>query len=279
MKKVKQMLSGLFLCLFALAAVFPVLYMLSHSLKSEEMITYIYSQSHISIWEKVFVKPFCIHLGQYYRIFFRTPEFLYLFWNSFLIAAVTVFLQTIIAILAAYGFSKLKFIGSETLFFAYIVIMLMPFQVTLVPNYLVLNKLKLLDTYTSLILPGAFGTFGVFFLKQFMESIDAAFTEEARLLGAGELQIIKHVMVPMCKPIIVSVAVLLFIDYWNMIEQPLVFITSKEKYPLSVYLSSITGKNIGIGFACSVLYMILPIFLILYAENDLSDQLKLKSLK
>ena len=278
MRRTRQMILGIFLFTLALIAVFPVVYMLSHSLKSEELIAYIYSNEGISIWNKVFIKPFCIDLGQYYRIFFRTPEFLYLFWNSVLVTSTIVVFQVVMAILAAYGFSKIKFPGSDLLFFFYIVIMLMPFQVTLVPNYLVLHKLKLLDSYASLILPGIFNTFGVFFLKQFMESIDLVFIEEARLSGASELQVIRYIMVPICKPVIVSVAVLLFIDYWNMIEQPLVFITSIDKYPLSVYLSVITSDNMAIGFACSVLYMILPIFLMLYAENDLTSQLKLKRL-
>ena len=278
MRRTRRMILGIFLFTLALIAVFPVVYMLSHSLKSEELIAYIYSNEGISIWNKVFIKPFCIDLGQYYRIFFRTPEFLYLFWNSVLVTSTIVVFQVVMAILAAYGFSKIKFPGSDLLFFIYIVIMLMPFQVTLVPNYLVLHKLRLLDSYASLILPGIFNTFGVFFLKQFMESIDLVFIEEARLSGASELQVIRYIMVPICKPVIVSVAVLLFIDYWNMIEQPLVFITSIDKYPLSVYLSVITSNNMAIGFACSVLYMILPIFLMLYVENDLTSQLKLKRL-
>ena len=278
MRRTRRMILGIFLFTLALVAVFPVVYMLSHSLKSEELIAYIYSNEGISIWNKVFIKPFCIDLGQYYRIFFRTPEFLYLFWNSVLVTSTIVVFQVVMAILAAYGFSKIKFPGSDLLFFIYIVIMLMPFQVTLVPNYLVLHKLRLLDSYASLILPGIFNTFGVFFLKQFMESIDLVFIEEARLSGASELQVIRYIMVPICKPVIVSVAVLLFIDYWNMIEQPLVFITSIDKYPLSVYLSVITSNNMAIGFACSVLYMILPIFLMLYVENDLTSQLKLKRL-
>ncbi len=275
---VRQGILKIFLFILALVAVFPIVYVLSHSLKSEELIAYIYSNEGIGVWDKVFIKPFCIHLGQYYRTFFRTPEFLHLFWNSVIVTTTIVVFQGAIALLAAYGFSKLKFPGVDILFYIYIVIMLMPFQVTLVPNYLVLHKLKLLDSYAALILPGIFNTFGVFFLKQFMEGIDYVFIEEARLSGASELQIIRYIMLPICKPVIVSVAVLLFIDYWNMIEQPIVFISSIDKYPLSVYLSVITDKNIAIGFACSVLYMVLPILLILYAENDLTSQLKLKNL-
>ncbi|MEG1147910.1 MAG: carbohydrate ABC transporter permease, partial [Niameybacter sp.] len=233
----------------------PVAYVVMHSLKGEQLIAQLYTAYDVSIWEKTFIKPFYINLDQYYHILFQTPEFLYLFWNALMIVAPIVVLQTIIGLFAAYGLSKLKFKGSEVLFFSYIVIMLMPFQVTVVPNYMMLDKLGLLDRYGALILPGIFGTFGVFFLKQFMEGIDEAFIEEARLLGAGDLQILRYVVVPMCKPIIVTVALLLFVDYWNMVEQPLIFLTSKDKYPLSVYLASIAQNNISIGFACSVLYM------------------------
>jgi multiple sugar transport system permease protein len=278
MKKIRQIVLLIFLGIAVVLTVFPIWYMLSHSLKSEEVIINVY-HNDLAVWDKVFIKPFCIHLGQYYRIFFRTPEFLYLFWNSVFITAFIVVFQVLLGIVAAYGLSKVKFPGSEILFFIYIIVMLMPFQVTLVPNYMVLEKLKLLDKGAALILPGIFGTFGIFFLKQFMEGIDGTFIEEARILGASELQIITDIVGPICKPVITSVAVLLFIDYWNMIEQPLVFITSQEKYPLSVYLSTITSQNISIGFACSVLYMILPMLLMLYAGNDLTDQLKVRSLK
>ena len=250
-----------------------------HSLKGEAIISYLYSSEDISIWKKIFPKPGYINFDQYYRILFRTPQFLNLFWNSCLIVIPIVILQTLISILAAYGFSKEKFPGSNVLFFIYIIMMIMPFQVTLVPNYIMLAKLKLLDHYLSLILPGIFGTFGVFYLKQFMEGIDKVFIEEASLIGANKLQILFYIIVPMCKPIITSVMVLLFIDYWSMIEQPLIFISSIEKYPLSVYLSNIANSNIGIGFGCSVLYMILPILLVVYSQNDLSDGLKISTLK
>lgn len=257
----------------------PVIYVLTHSLKGEQLITYVYTSNQVNIGERIFIKPFYINLDQYYHILFQTPEYLYLFWNALMIVTPIVLFQTIISIFAAYGFSKLKFKGSETLFFIYIVIMLMPFQVTVVPNYMMLDRLHLLDTYGALILPGIFGTFGIFFLKQFIEGIDEAFIEEARLLGAGDLQIIRYVIVPICKPILVTIALLLFVDYWNMVEQPLIFLTSKNKYPLSVYLASIARNNISVGFACSMIYMILPVLLAFYAQHDLTEGFKITNLK
>lgn len=278
MKRIKA--SGVFIgvSILLIIILFPIIYVLLHSLKGEEVVTWIYSHD-VLLWERVFPKPFYINLDQYYRILFRTPQYLYYFWNSIRVVIPIVFGQIFLAILAAYGFSKLKFWGSEVLFFLYIIIMLMPFQVTLVPNYIVLSKIKLLDSYFSLIMPGIFGSFATFFLKQFMEGIDQSFIEEGKILGASDSQILWSIIVPLCRPIIVSTAVLIFIDNWGMIEQPLIFIKSVDKMPLSVYLSRLAEENINVGFACSVIYMILPLLLILYVQDDLSDGLKITSLK
>jgi len=278
MKQLKKGMQGILILGILLIMVLPIFYIVSHSLKPEKLITLLYTKEGNAL-EKLWIHPFSIHLEQYYRILFRSPQYLYLFWNTVLIVGGIVVGQMSVAVLAAYGFSKHKFKGSETLFFIYIVMMLMPFQVTLVPSFIVLKKLALLDRIGSLILPGIFSSFGVFFLKQFMEGIDEAFLEEGRLMGAGELRILLSLVIPMCKPIIVSAMILIFIDYWSMVEQPVIFISTPEKMPLSVYLSSLASDNIHIGFACSVLYMILPILCVLYGQEDLSDGLKITSLK
>ena len=278
MKRIKEGVRILVVGGILLIMLFPIFYIGSHSLKPERLITSIYTQGGNAL-EKVWIQPFSICVEQYYRILFRSPYYLHLFWNTVLIVGGIVVGQMVVGILAAYGFSKHKFKGSETLFFVYIIMMLMPFQVTLVPSYIVLKKMALLDQMGSLILPGIFSSFGIFFIKQFMEGIDEAFLEEARLLGASELRILVDIMLPMCKPIIVSAMILIFIDYWSMVEQPVIFMSSPEKMPLSVYLSNLAAGNIHIGFACSVLYMILPILFVLYGQDDLSDGLKITSLK
>lgn len=251
----------------------------SHSLKDVKLMEMLYGDNQGNLWQKVIIKPFYINLEQYYQVFFRTPKFLYMFWNSLIIVMPIVLGQVLLAFLAAYGFSKMKFPGSELLFFIYIVIMLMPFQVTIVPNYMMLRRLNLLDTRLALVLPGVFNTFSVFFIKQFMEGIDQNFLEEARIVGAREEQVLRYIVLPMCKPIITSVIVFIFIDYWSMVEQPITFLKTPSIFPLSVYLSNITAGKIGIGFACSVLYMVLPVFLALYAQNDLMEGFSITSLK
>ena len=278
MKRLRQMVNGILMIFIVSMAFFPIFYIVSHSLKPEKLITYLYTNDSRA-WDKIWIHPFSVTFEQYYRILFRSPYYLQLFWNTVKTVAGIVGGQLVVAILAAYGFSKHKFKGSETLFFIYIVTMLMPFQVTLVPSYMVIRKLNLLDHLGSLILPGIFSSFGIFFLKQFMESIDDTFLEEARLAGANELRILISIIVPMCKPIIVSAMILIFIDYWSMVEQPVIFISVPDRMPLSVYLSNLAKNNIHIGFACSVLYMILPILFVLYGQDDLTDGLKLTSLK
>lgn len=279
MKRLKKIGVSIVVALMVISIVMPVIYVLLHSLKGEQLIEFIYRNKQISGVQRIFIEPFYINFNQYETILLKTPKFLLLFWNTFSIVVPIVLFQTLIGMFAAYGFSKMKFKGSEVLFFSYIIIMLMPFQVTIVPNYIVLNKLNMIDHYSALILPGIFSTFSVFFLKQFMEGIDDVFIEEAKIEGAREWQIILKLIMPMCKPIIVSVMVLLFIDYWSMTEQPITFLTSLEKYPLSVYLATISEENIGIAFACSVIYMILPILLVLRAENDLTEGFRISSLK
>lgn len=276
---IKKVILWIVTVVLVLSMLLPIVYVVHHSLKGEALIVSAYSKGTYSACQKMIIKPFYMNLDAYYEALFKTPKLLYMFWNTIFVVAPIVLGQVLVAFFAAYGFSKLKFPGSEGLFFIYIVIMLMPFQVTLVPNYIMLNKLKLLDTKWALILPGVFNTFSVFFLKQFMDGIDPSFLEEARLLGASEWQILRYVMIPMSKPIIMSVIVFVFIDYWSMVEQPIVFMKSEAHYPLSAYLGTINESKIGISFASSVIYMILPICLVLYAKEDLLDGFKMTPLK
>lgn len=284
MEKIKQQMSRnllrLLIVFLVMIALIPMLFVIVHSLKGEEFILNLFGEdSRASVWQRLFIRPFYVNLDQFYQVLFRTPQFIKLFWNALGITVPIVAGQIVLGTLAAYGFSKMKFPGSEKLFFIYVVMMLMPFQVTIVPNYLVLNKFGLIDHYGALILPGIFGTFSTFFLKQFMEGIDQSFIEEAELMGAGELQIIWHLIIPMCKPIIVSTAMMVFINYWSMVEEPITFITNKNKYPLSVYLGTIASENINIGFACSVLYMLLPLLVVIYGQEDLISGFRITSLK
>ncbi|MGG1516715.1 carbohydrate ABC transporter permease [Paenibacillus oryzisoli] len=223
--------------------------------------------------------PDRVTLSQYYTVLIGKPQFLLMFWNSVKITVPIIAGQVVVASLAAYAFALLRFRGREPLFFVYLVTMLMPFQVTLVPNFIMADKLGLLDSYASIILPGIFSAFGVFLLRQFMMVIPRSYVEAARMDGASHLYVFARIVLPMCGTGVAALAMLVFIDNWNMVEQPLVFLHDAVKQPLSVYLSAISEEARGIAFAASALYMLPPLLVALYAEKYLVEGIQLSGMK
>lgn len=223
--------------------------------------------------------PDMVTLRQYSEVLIKKPQFLLMFWHSVFLTVPIVIGQTLVATLAAYAFAKFKFRGRNFLFFLYIVVMLMPFQVTLVPNYLIAGQLGLLNNYLSIIFPGIFGAFGVFLLKQYIEQIPDSYLEAAKVDGAGALQIFFKIIVPVSKSGIAALAILVFIDNWNMVEQPLIFLQDAAKQPLSLYLSRIATGEKGLAFAASTLYMMPVLLSFLYAENYLVEGISLSGIK
>ena len=142
--------------------------------------------------------------------------------------------QLVVAVLAAYGFTRTRGKLSAIVFFAYVILMMMPYQVTLVPNYLVLNWMKLLDTNWSIWLPGIFSPFSVYLITKYMRRIPVPLIEAAKIDGANEFQVFTKICIPICKGVITTCAILVFMDYWNMVEQPLLFFNDTDKYPLSI---------------------------------------------
>ncbi|MDF2723006.1 MAG: carbohydrate transporter permease [Paenibacillus sp.] len=223
--------------------------------------------------------PDMASFAQFKQILLDKPQFLTMFWNSVIMTVPIVVGQTVVASLAAYAFAKLRFWGRDALFFLYIITMLLPFQVTLVPNFIAMDKLGLLDTYSGVILPGVFSAFGVFLLRQFMSNIPWAYAEAAKVDGAGHFTIFTRVIVPMSMPGIAALQILVFVDNWNMVEQPLLFLQDTIKQPLSVFLSRINEGDPGVAFAAAALYMTPMLFLFLYGENELIQGIQLSGIK
>jgi len=225
------------------------------------------------IAERVNLKfiPDMVTFSQYITTLFKSPDYLLKFWNSIILVVPIVVFQLIVAVFAAYGFTKTKGKLSAIVFFAYIILMMMPYQVTLVPNYLVLEWMKLLDTNWAIWLPGIFSPFSVYLITKYMKRIPAPLLEAARIDGANEWQVFSKVCVPICKGIITSCAILVFIDYWNMVEQPLLFFSDSDKYPLSIFLSKINAGEVGLAFAVATIYMVPSLLIFLYGEEQLVD--------
>ena len=192
---------------------------------------------------------------------FNDPKYLKAYLNSITIVVPILIGQCIVSSLAAYGFEYSKWKYKEALFFMYILIMLMPLQVLLVPNYLVADWLGLVDTHLAIILPAIFNPIGVFIIRLQLKGFPKECIEEAQNSGATRFQVFKYIVLPNTKPAISILIVLIFTEYWNVIEQALVLLKNSDLNPLSIYLSQIVDKNLGAFFAISCLYLI-PIFLI-----------------
>ncbi len=230
--------------------------------------------NHTFISETVNLKfiPDKVSASQYITVLLKTPDYLMKFWNSVLLVLPIVLFQAAVALGASYAFARCQTKFRSIVFFAYIILMLMPYQVTLVPNYLVSDMLGLVNTRLSIILPGIFSPFSVYILTKYMRRIPTAMIEAAKLDGCGEWQIFTRICVPLCRGIIWSVIVLIFMDYWNMVEQPLILLPQAEDlHPLSIFLSKINEGDVGLAFAVATIYMVPALLLFFYSEEYLIE--------
>ena len=265
---------------FAFLFLMPTVLTITNSFMTQSEITANYGQVFQNatdgksyIKDKINLKfiPDKVSFTQYFTVLLKSPDFLYKFWNSVILVAPIVLAQLAVASVAAYGFTRWRGKIRDTIFFAYVILMLMPYQVTLVPNYLVSDFLGLLNTRWAIILPGAFAPFSVFLLTKSMRRIPASLIESAKLDGAGEWHIFWNICLPQCRSALYSIAILVFIDYWNMVEQPLILLPNASQQPLSVYLSQINAGEIGIAFAAAVIYMVPGLLMFLHGEAYLVE--------
>ena len=215
--------------------------------------------------------PDKVTLSQYVTGLIKSPDYLIKFWNSLILVVPIVIFQVAVAAVAAYSFTRWRGRIRSGIFFFYVILMLMPYQVTLVPNYLVSQWLGILNTRWAIILPGIFAPFSVFLLTKFMRRIPYSLIEAAKVDGAGEWEIFTKICLPQCRSALYSIAILVFIDYWNMVEQPLILLQDAEQQPLSVFLSSINAGEIGLAFAMATIYMVPSLLLFLHGEEYLVE--------
>ena len=263
--------------LFALVFLIPILLTISNSFmtQSELGANYgiVFGTTGGYMSETVNLKfiPDKVSFSQYITVLIKSPDYLLKFWNSMILTLPIVLFQVAIASLAAYGFTRYRGRVREIIFFFYIILMLMPYQVTLVPNYLVAQWTNTIDTRWAVILPGIFAPFSVFLLTKFMRRIPASLIEAAKLDGAGEWQIFTMVCLPMCRSALYSIAILVFIDYWNMVEQPIILLSDSTLHPLSVFLSKINSGETGLAFAVATIYLVPTLLLFLHGEEYLVE--------
>lgn len=215
----------------------------------------------------------------YGKLLFLSPEFYVLFWNSIFMTGSILLGQLLIGVPAAWAFAVYQNKKSRGLFAVYIVLMLIPFQVTMLSSYLVLHRLHLLNTYGAVILPAVFSTFPIFLSYGGFCEIPEELLDAARLDGAGELELFFRLGLPLGKAGILSAMVLGFLEYWNLMEQPMAFLENAALWPLSLYLPQITLSRAGFAFSASVITLIPSVFVFAFGQDYLEQGIIYSGLK
>lgn len=277
----RKWLIGMLLSLAALFVWVPLWTLLSASFMSGEEMAHnlapvLAEETGYAHWPLLPQYP---TLKPYIELLLDAPEFFTMFWNSckqvFPIAAG----QIAIGAPAAWAFARFRFRGKGALYALYIVLMLMPFQVTMVSSYFVLDGLGLMNTVWAIILPGAVSTFPVFLMIRFFAAIPSALTEAASLDGAGPWQIFLYLGLPLGAPGILSAVVLGFLEYWNALEQPMTFLKDRTIWPLSLYLPTVTAENAGASLAASVIMLTPALLIFLFGQKYLEAGIAASGMK
>lgn len=262
------------LIVLALLAVYPVIFLSAGSLMGADELEDCLGAvvSGAEGYASFPVLPKYPTLQHFVEVLLDSPEFFVMFWNSILITFGVLGGQFVAGTMAAWGFARYEFPCKRGIFLLYIVLMLLPFQVLMLSDYLLLDRLRLLDSLRAVILPGMFSTFPVFIMYRFFAEIPDSLIESARLDGAREWQLFWYLALPMGSSGIIAALVLGFLEYWSLIEQPLTFIKDKSKLPLSVFLPDLTmtGKA-GFLFAVSVVTF-LPAIIVFMGGRDYLEQ-------
>lgn len=278
---IKKLLSFLLLGMFSLLIWMPIFMILFASFLGEEEILECFSgvltdSSNMAVWH---VLPKYPTLQPVVYLLLDSPDFFIMFWNSCKQVFPSIIGQLIIALPAAWSFARFQFKGKKLLFRLYIILMIMPFQVTMVSGYLVLDKLDLLDSHLAVILPNIFATFPVFVLVKFFQAIPMTLIEAAKIDGAGEWIVFLKIGLPNAWAGIISVITLGFIEYWNALEQPLTFLKTKALWPLSLYLPEISVSELSVSFVASVIMIIPACLIFLFGQQYLEEGIVASGIK
>lgn len=259
----------LFLTLISLLFVLPVVLTVACSFLSPQEVQRVFAPLlGEGSTAAVGALPQGFSLMGYYEVFFATPDYLAKFWVSLLLSVGAILGQMVISCMGGFAFAFYDFPGKKLLYGLLCLFMLIPLQVTLLPNYILLDQLGTLNTYWALLLPLAFAPLGTFLLTQIFRSVPADILHAARLDGAGTLQVLARVLLPCGKGGVSTLVVLTLIESWNMVEQPLIYLQDVGSYPLSVFLASQYMENLPFQFVCSVLSLLPLALCFLYFGGD-----------
>ncbi len=269
----RNVILRIFLGVLAFVCCYPILFLLTGAFMGQEeaaenLRPVFAGAEGFAAWSLIPLQP---TLRSCVELIFDTPDFFVMFWNSVRLTCGILAGQALFGIPAAWGFARYRFRFRRGLFFLYIVMMMMPFQVMMLSDYLVIRQMNLLDTMGAVILPGIFSTLPVFIISQFFKEIPEELLEAARIDGAGEGDIFFRIGLPLGKAGIISAMVLQFLECWNMLEQPMAFFKTPSLWPLSMFQPQITAETAGTAFVASV-FALLPAIWVFLAGYEFLEQ-------
>lgn len=280
-KSIKKIPFAIFLYVLAGLACFPIVLIVTGSimgnLELERHLHAISADTNLYIsWKLIPDYPTIKH---YVKLLFYMPDFYVVFGNSIKLVGCILLGQLLIALPGSWAFATYSFRYRNALFSLYIVLMLMPFQVTMLSNYLVLDALHIMNTHKAIILPAVFSTFPVFLMYRGFCSIPVGMLDAARIDGAGEFKTFLYIGLPMGSTGVLSAMVLGFLEYWSLIEQPLAFLKDKSRWPLSLFLPEIGIRQAGYVFVASVITLIPAVFVFILGQDYLEQGIIASAMK
>ena len=216
-----------------------------------------------------------VTLTYYYQVFLGESQYLFRFWKSIGLSLCIAVGQVAVSALAGYSFAKYSFPGKHILFFLFMILMILPLQVTLMPNYIILEKAHILNTYASLALPAVILPLGTFILTQSFRAIPNSVLEAARLDGCKLPGLLLRVVIPISRNALVCVFLLSFLDAWNMVEQPITYLKDFANYPIAVALASVPPGDPTVLLTACVLVALPPLFLFTFFHQELTEGIAL----
>ena len=282
MKRFKKFCLGLMFTVFCAAALFPVVYIVSNSFMSSDELESRYTEvsSFLNSEDEHYGKLHYVRMSlipeeptteSYSTIWGSNPTFWRSFWNSMLIIIPIIFFQWLLAPLTAYGFEMSSFRFKEVIFYLYIVVMMLPTIVTLVPDYLLMDYLGLKNSYLAVVMPSILNPIGVFMIRQQLKGFPKSVLEAASLDGAGTIRTYRSIVLPNISSSVAVALLIIFTDNWNMIEQIQIFITDSYNKTLPVYLSVQSTNLTPFFLAASVVFIIPAVFFFAFAIEKVTS--------
>lgn len=278
----RRFFTALALLMMTALMVFPILMTFFFSFYSPANIKYIMETGNH--YDETFMDTKLdlrmLSLDQYRCVLTEEAGVLQYYRNSIFYTVVILVCQSAVIPAFAYALARFRFPGKDLLSLSVIMLLLLPFQVTMVPMVLVLRKMKLMDTVWAMILPSIASPFYIFLLRQHMIRIPNELFEAAQLDGAGTVRCFFHIAIPMSKSILISVIALSFTDCWNMVEQPLVLLPNRsDLHPLSIVFNQMARHSNGIEFAGASLYILPGLIVYGFFQRNMMVCIQLSEMK